>query len=118
MLSSFTENTYNLHTFYIDVPGFLHYSFSIASGRARPGLTGRKETDKMEKYKRAFEQYAHMVALMEKGGIDRPEAMAIWRKFWEGIRCVAIYDNDITSEAFEDMLTWNNKIISGGIDNE
>lgn len=73
---------------------------------------------KMEKYRQAFEQYAHMVALMEEAGIDHTEALGIWRKFWEGIKCVAIYDEDITPVAFNDMLTWNNKIIIGGNSNE
>lgn len=60
----------------------------------------------MEKYKQAFGFYEAMVKHSMRDGMSETEARLYWRELAEGIKQVAIYDNDISPEQFEEMMRW------------
>ena len=60
----------------------------------------------MEKYKQAFSFYEAMVMYSMQDGMSEEEARIYWRELAEGIKQVAIHDNDISPDQFDEMLSW------------
>lgn len=67
----------------------------------------------MEKYKQAFEMYEAMVQRSMRDGMSEVEARIYWGRFADGIVEVAINDDDISMEQFEEILilerSWRNE---------